>query len=230
MSQPSYTCAGAARMCRADGDAPTRRRRASTLSDSSPYPSCLVVCFGHTHTLGSSVRMLFCATHFPWRPLRRGAHAAAGASSACAVPRFLRLAAGGAAGCALASAAAATAEAAGGGAAAGAAAGVAAGVAAGAAAGGATGASSAARHSASGTPRHHEDAAESAARAAASCCLGTRTKAEVESSQRSVGRSAAAVPSVALAVKILSRSSVTVEASKERWKAAAVGSASASSG
>jgi hypothetical protein len=59
--------------------------------------------------------------------------------------------------------------------------------------------------------------------------LGTRTKAEVGSSQRSVGRSAAAVLSVVVAVKMLSRSSVTVAASKERWKAAAVGSASASS-
>ena len=105
-------------------------------------------------------------------------------------------------------------------------------VAAAATAGGATGASSAARHSASGTPRHHEDTAESAARAASSCCFGTRTKAEVESSQRSVGRSAAVAPSgatMAVAVKILSRSAVTVEASKQRWKAAAVGSASSSS-
>jgi hypothetical protein len=54
----------------------------------------------------------------------------------------------------------------------------------------------------------------------------------VESSQRSVGRSAAVAPSGAATVvdvKILSRSAVTVAASKERWKAVAVGSASVSS-
>ena len=47
-----------------------------------------------SHTLAHGWMLLL--THFPWRPLRRGALAAAGASSACAAPRFLRLAAGGA--------------------------------------------------------------------------------------------------------------------------------------
>ena len=56
--------------------------------------------------------MMITDAHLPWRPLRRGALAAAGSpSSAGAAARFLRLAAGGAS---ASSAAAATAEAAAG--------------------------------------------------------------------------------------------------------------------